>query len=119
MNYGNYNGNNRLVRPPLFRETDALLLCLGCGGFFILIYIATTRWHFSMRQIQEIAAYSLLTFGFMYLMGWHLLTKRRRRAESWSSLSVARSRDRKNLKESWAADSVVLGYDSLGKPWLW
>ena len=29
MNYGNSNGNNRLVRPPLFRETDVLLLVPG------------------------------------------------------------------------------------------
>ena len=66
MNDG-YYGNNRLVRPPLFRETDVVLTCVGCGAILILLYIATTRWYFSMRQIQEIAAYLLLTFGFSYL----------------------------------------------------
>ena len=108
MNDGNYNGNNHLVRSPLFREPDVLLLCLGGGAFLILIYIATTRWHFSMRQIQEIAAYSLLTLGFCYLLVWHLLTKRRRNEQSWSPTSISRTRDRKNIEESWAQDSVVL-----------
>ena len=79
MNRG-YNSNDRLVRPPLFRETDVVLMCLGCGGILILLYVATACWYFSMRQIQEIAAYSLLTFGFCYLFLWHLLTQRRRTA---------------------------------------
>ena len=105
MNYGNYNGNNRLVRPPLFREMDVLLLCLGGGAFLILIYIATTRWHFSMRQIQEIAAYALLTIGFGYVMIWHLATKARRRSESRPPVLVSSARDRRNLQKAWAAIS--------------
>jgi hypothetical protein len=119
MNDGNYNGNNHLVRTPLFRELDVLLLSLCGGVFLILIYIATARWHFFMRQIQEIAAYSLLTLGFCYLLVWHLLTKRQRKEQSWSATSVSHTRDRKNIEDSWTQDSVVLGYDALGKPWLW
>src|SRR2546428_1417534 len=94
-------------------------MCLACGAFLILLYIATTRWHFSMRQIQEIAAYSLLTFGFSYLFVWHLLTKRRRIAEKWPPIRISRIRDRKNIEEAWAQDAVVIGHDALGKPWLW
>ena len=119
MDRGNYNANNRLVRPPIFREAELLLFCLGIGGLLILIYIATTRWHFSMRQIQEIAVYSVLTIGFSYLMAWHLLTKRQRKEKSWSPIWIPRSRDRKNTEESWAQESVVLGYDAHGKPWHW
>ena len=81
MDYANYNENNRLMRPPpLFRETDLLLPGIGCGGSLILIYIATSRWHISMGQIQEIAAYSLLTLGFCYLLVWQLLTYRSSRS---------------------------------------
>jgi hypothetical protein len=119
MNYGNDNWNNRVVRPPLFPETDLLLLGIGCGGLLLLLYIATTRWHFSMGQIQEIAAYSLLTLGFSYLMAWRLLTRRRRLEQRWKPSAISRTRDRKTVEESWARESVVLGYDSLGKPWLW
>jgi hypothetical protein len=118
MNYGTYDGN-RQVRPPAFRETDLVLMGLGCGAVLILIYIATTRWHFSVRQIQEIAAYSLLTLGFAYVMFWHLLTKNRRIQEKWPPLSVAPTRDRKNIEAAWEKDAVVLGYDALGNPWLW
>src|SRR5436190_15484055 len=32
---------------------------------------------------------------------------------------MSRSRDRKNVEATWAQDSVVLGYDAIGKPWLW
>src|SRR5438094_1028954 len=118
MNDG-YYGNNRLVRPPLFRETDVVLTCVGCGAILILLYIATTRWYFSMRQIQEIAAYLLLTFGFSYLFIWHLLTKRRRTQEKWAPSRISRTRDRRNLENAWDQDAVVLGHDALGKPWLW
>src|SRR5437016_11681569 len=112
MNYGD-NGNDRLVRPPLFRETDAVLMCLGCGGILILLYIARTGWYFSMRQIQEIAAYGLLTFGFCYLFLWHVLTKRRRTAEKWPPMRISPVRDRRSINEAWAQDAVVLGRDAL------
>ena len=118
MNYG-YNGHDRLVRPPLFREMDVVLLCLGCGSILLLLYIATFSWHFSMRQIQEIAAYSLLTFGFAYLFLWHVLTNRRRMSEKWPPLGISPVRDRRNTEEAWGQDAVVLGHDALGKPWLW
>src|SRR5437867_11418871 len=118
MNDG-YYGNNRLVRPPLFRETDVVLTCVGCGAILILLYIATTRWYFSMRQIQEIAAYLLLTFGFSYLFIWHLLTKRRRTQEKWPPIRLSRARDGRNLESAWEQDAVILGHDALGKPWLW
>src|SRR5262244_1687951 len=118
MNYG-YNGNDRLVRPPLFRETDVVLLCVACGAVLLLLYIATSTWYFSMRQVQEIAAYSLLTLGFSYLFIWHLAMRRRRAAEKWPPIRISRARDRRNIEEAWGQDAVVLGHDALGKPWLW
>jgi TraM recognition site of TraD and TraG len=119
VNYGNYNENNRLVRPPLFRETDVVLLCLGAGALLILLYIATTRWHLSTRQVQEIAAYILLSLGFSYVLGWHFVTKRRRIREKWSPMQIPRQRDLRTIQAAWAEDSVILGHDALGKPWLW
>jgi len=119
MNYANSNGNSRFVRPPFFRETDILFLCLGCGALLILLYIATTRWHFTMRQIQEIAAYCLLTVGCSYVGIWQLATKSRRKQQAWSPVSISRTRDRQNLEDAWAQDAVVLGHDAIGKPWLW
>ncbi len=118
MNYG-YNGTDHLVRPPLFRETDVVVMCLGCGGILILLYIATASWHFSLRQIQEIAAYSLLSLGFTYLFIRHLMTKRRRTAEKWPPVRISRHRDRRNMGEAWSQDAVVLGHDAFGNPWLW
>src|SRR5688572_27767973 len=113
MNYSDFNGN-RSVPPPLFRETDVVLMCVGCGAIVILIYIATTVWHFSVRQIQEIATYSLLTLGFSYLFGWHLLTRRRRRAEKSPPPRISRRRDRRNIETVWAQGAVALGYDAHG-----
>src|SRR5438128_8529747 len=119
MNSG-YNGNDRLVRPPLFRETDVVLMCLGCGFILILLYIATTRWYFSIWQIQEIAAYTLLTFGFSYLFLWYVLVvKHRRIQEKWPPIRISPARDRRNIENAWAEEAVVLGYDALGHPWLW
>jgi type IV secretory pathway TraG/TraD family ATPase VirD4 len=118
MNYG-YNSEGRSAGPPLFRETDVVLMSIGCGGILILLYIATTCWYFSMPQIQEIAAYSLLTFAFIYLFLWHLLTKGRRMAAKWPPIRMSLSRDRQNLQEAWNQDAVVLGHDALGNPWFW
>ena len=89
MSYVNSNEQNRLVRPPVFRETDVLFLCLGCGTLLILLYIATTRWHFTMRQIQEIAAYCLLTVGFSYVGIWHFVTKAKRKQQAWLPVPIA------------------------------
>jgi hypothetical protein len=72
-----------------------------------------------MRQVQEIAAYTLLTVGFSYLLAWHLMTKRGRREQTWLPSSISRTRDRHNTEGAWTQDSVVLGYDAIGKPWLW
>src|SRR5436190_750647 len=93
----NGNESNRLVRPPLLREADILLLFLGGGAFLLLLYIARSRWHLSMRQIQEVSAYVLLTIGSCYLMIWHVLTRRRRREESWPPLRISQGRDSKDL----------------------
>src|SRR5438034_2170684 len=72
-----------------------------------------------MRQIHEIATYLLLTFGFSYVFIWHLLTKRRRTQEKWPPIRISRIRDRRTIEEAWTRNSVVLGHDALGKPWLW
>jgi hypothetical protein len=114
-----YNSNKRLARPPLFGETDVALTCFGCGAILILIHIATSRWQFSMRQIQGIAAYCLLSFGFSYLLLWHVFTKRRRIEEKWPPLRLSPARDRRHLQNAWSRDSVVLGYNAVGTPWLW
>src|SRR5262249_18405350 len=119
MAYGSYGGNTRLVRPPLFRETDVVLICVTFGALLILLYIATTRWYFSMRQMHEVTVYGVLTLGFSYLLVWQLLTKRRRTSEKWPPIRIAARRDRKNVEDAWTQDAVVLGHDALGKPWLW
>src|SRR5882672_6923456 len=115
----NGNESNRLIRPPLLRESDILLLFVGGGAFLLLLYIARSRWHFSMAQIQEIAAYLLMTICCCYLMIWHALTLRRRREQTWPPLRISPQRDSNNLLKAWAQSAVVLGHDANGKPWLW
>jgi hypothetical protein len=72
-----------------------------------------------LQQIQEIAAYCLLTIGFRYIGIWHLVTRGRRRQQAWPPVFMSRKRDQKNLNEAWSQESVVLGHDAVGKPWLW
>ena len=119
MSHVNANGPSRYVRPPLFRETDVLFLAVGCGTLLILLYIATTRWRFTMQQIQEIAAYVLLTVGFVYIAIWHFATKSKRQQQVWQPVAISPARDRKNLDGAWSREAVVLGHDATGKPWLW
>src|SRR5687768_7546013 len=113
MAYVSDNGNRCPVRPAFLRETEVLLVGLAFGTLLLLLYIATTRWHFSIRQIQEIATYSLLTLGFAYLLVWRLWTQRRRTAKQWPPLGISVKRDRRNVADAWAEDAVVLGYDAL------
>src|SRR5207249_3107013 len=114
-----YNERRRFVGPPVISETAILFLVI-CGGVScILIYTATTRLHFTIGQIQEIASYLLLTFGFFYLLIWQLATKARRNTEMWPPIRISRERDRKNVAKAWGRNAVVLGYDSNGNPWLW
>src|SRR5688572_26468309 len=119
MNHINANGPSRYVRPPLFRETDVLFLAVGCGTLLILLYIAAARWRFTMQQIQEIAAYVLLTVGFVYIAIWHFVTKSKRQQQVWQPVAISPARDRKNLDGAWSREAVVLGHDATGKPWLW
>lgn len=118
MTYGR-NSSDRPIRQPLFREAEVVLMGVGSVAILILIYIASSRWRFSIPQIQEIAAYCLLSAGFTYVFVWHLLTKRRRTEEKWPPLRVSPARDRRNIRSAWAEDAVVLGYNALGQPWLW
>src|SRR5690606_30266598 len=78
-----------------------------------------TRWHFTMGQIQEIAAYVLLTVGFVYIAIWHVVTKSKRQQQTWTPVAIAPARDLRNLEDAWSRESVVLGHDAVGKPWLW
>jgi type IV secretory pathway TraG/TraD family ATPase VirD4 len=72
-----------------------------------------------MGQIQEIAAYVLLTVGFVYIAIWHIVTKSKRQQQTWTPVSISPGRDRKNLDGAWSHESVVLGHDAAGKPWRW
>src|SRR5262249_49111475 len=105
----NYDRSNQVVRPPLFREADVVLMCGGCVAILILLYIATPRWYFSMRQIQEIAAYIVLTVGFSYVFLWHVVTYRRRIQEKWPPFRLSCVRDRRNVENAWDQEAVVLG----------
>jgi type IV secretory pathway TraG/TraD family ATPase VirD4 len=72
-----------------------------------------------MQQIQEIAAYVLLTVGFLYIAIWHFVTKSKRQQQVWQPVAISPDRDRRNLENAWNRESVVLGHDATGKPWLW
>src|SRR5215813_8675042 len=102
MSHVNPNGPSRYVRPPLFRETDVLFLVVGGGTLLILLYIATTRWRFTIGQIQEIAAYVLLTVGFVYIAIWHIVTKSKRQQQVWRPVAISPARDWKNLDGAWS-----------------
>jgi len=78
------------------------------------------RFHFTNRQIAEVAATWLSRPGYR---GSSILiaTARSRREKRWPHppMVVARKRDERFTADAWKQDAVVLGYDIHGNPWYW
>lgn len=94
-----------------------IIFAAGCLAW----YIARDRYHLTGRQVAELACYLSIGVIAFYSAAFLLLTARSRRERQWPHppLVVRYKRDERATREAWGRDSVVLGYDVHGKPWLW
>jgi hypothetical protein len=92
------------------------LILIGGGS-----YIFVARFHLRSSQLVEGGLYALLGLVGSASLTWYLLTLRRRRETNWPHppLYVGQKKDRKAVKAAYDQNSIVLGYDVHGKPWLW
>src|SRR5882762_3072348 len=107
--------------PPLAETYEVVVAALLLAGGWLAWYIARERYHFTGRQVAELACYLFIAMTALYTAGYLLLTTRLRRERQWPHppLAVRPNRDERTTQEAWTQDAVVLGYDVHGKPWLW
>jgi type IV secretory pathway TraG/TraD family ATPase VirD4 len=119
----NRHQHGTFSRPQQEREADQhviavailILALLGVG------YIVAGRYHLRTPQIVEGFLYMMCSFGTVVSIVWYFTTLRRRRAETWPHppIFVSQRKDRQAVNEAFKQNSIVLGYDVHGRPWLW
>jgi len=107
--------------PPLVETYEVVVAGIIFAASCLAWYIARERYHLTGRQVAESACYLAIGITALYSAAFLLLTARSRRERQWPHppLVVRPKRDERATREAWGQDSVVLGYDVHGKPWLW
>src|SRR6202142_1242546 len=108
-------------RPPLEFTPEILFVFAFCAVVGLFSYLGVHSWHFTNRQMIEIDGYIIILALAVFLACWFPLTARSRREKQWPHPPVVVKPlvDEKHCREAWAKNSVVLGYDIHGKPFLW
>ena len=122
MTYSNEYSLGRRVYHQHQEESLAFVLAVVvvlalAGGFYIL----ASRFHLRPAQLLESSLYALYSLIGGIAVTWYLVTLRKRRQANWPHppLYVSQEKDRKALKKAYQQNSIVLGYNVHGEPWLW
>lgn len=117
------NGTNSAPREhaPLIETYETVIAILILAGGWFSWYLARERYHFTDRQVAELACYFAIGIAAAYSAGYLLLTARSRREQQWPHppMVVSPRKDERVTHEAWRQGAVVLGYDVHGKPWFW
>src|ERR1700741_4323287 len=105
-------------------QEESAALVLSVSAIVVLAaayYILATRFHVRPAQLIELSLYALYGLVGAVSVTWYFATLRRRREENWPhpSLFINQAKDRQAVSEAYKQNSIVLGYDVHGKPWLW
>ena len=113
--------DQRPVQPPMLETLPAVVVGIVLGVTWLGAYIGHERYHFSYWQLLELLCYFVLTAVGIAVSVWYFATKRRRVDEEWphSPLVLAPRKDDRLARKAWEQNSVILGYDIHGQPWLW
>jgi hypothetical protein len=92
-----------------------LLLCAGA------YYILEGRYHVHPAQLVELLLYGLYGLVAGTVLIWHFVTLPRRREQAWPHPPsfIDTAKDRQCVSNAFIQNSIVLGYDVHGEPWLW
>ena len=93
----------------------AIALLLGAG------YAIAVRFHLRRPQLIEVFIYLCCAMGSIASVLWYLLTAAKRRENAWPHppLFVSQRKDSAAVKKAFSSNSIVLGYNVHGEPWLW
>lgn len=122
MSYTNEYRLGRRTYHHNLKESVALIvsgvavIVLGAG-----YYILATRFQVRVAQLIELSLYALYVFVAAASLIWYFVTLRRRRDASWPHppLFVSPAKDRNAVAAARNQNSIVLGYNVHGEPWLW
>jgi hypothetical protein len=108
-------------RPAPRGGTELAIILAFALVVWVLKLLILDVWHFTGRQAAEFFAYFVLFAAGIVWPVWRMLTARERREKQWPYpyLAVSRRKDERAVQKAWDRNSVILGYDVHGKPWLW
>ena len=113
---------NPQYRPSLIEENPVILIgLLVVLAFVLFAAVAKYAWYIHDRQLVEGVLWLLLAAVVLYFAVYQLTQSKSDREAAWpKQLPTIPVRGEKDIVESaWRQNSVVLGYDIHGKPWLW
>ena len=107
--------------PPLLESGEIVVSLALMLAFWLGWYIARERYSLTSRQLAEVTTYLTIVICAVTATAILWLTRRSRRESEWPHppVVVSRQRDERIVKQAWAQNSVVLGYDIHGRPWYW
>jgi len=113
--------DQRPVQPPMLETLPAVVVGLVLLVFWLGAYIGHERYYFSYRQLFELLCYFVLTVAGSAVSVWYFATQRARREEEWPHppLVLSPQKDDQLARKAWEQNSVILGYNVHGQPWLW
>ena len=105
----------------MLETLPAVVVGLVLLVFWLGAYIGHERYYFSYRQLFELLCYSVLTVAGSAVAVWYFATQRARREEEWPHppLVLSPQKDDQLARKAWEQNSVILGYNVHGQPWLW
>ncbi len=120
-----YTNEYRLGRRAYhYNQEESLALVLSVVVLILFAaayYILANRFHIRLAQLVELSLYTLYGLIAVVSVIWHFVTLRRRRESNWPHppLFIGQARDRKAVAGAYKQNSIVLGYNVHGEPWLW
>jgi type IV secretory system conjugative DNA transfer VirD4/TraG family protein len=107
--------------PPLDISPEILFVFGFIAFVLILYYVGIHAFYFSCSQMTEICGDLVLLGLGSFFAVWYPATAKSRRENQWPHPPFVPKpiADLKHCKKAWAENSVVLGYDVHGRPFLW
>ncbi len=108
-------------QPPLSESLPFVVIVVTCLilGLFWLVW--TKAYHYTNRQVAEFLTYGIfaLAIPVAVIALWATRRTRREKLRVYPPIHIDPNVDEKTVQQAWAGDSVVLGYNIHGEPWLW
>ena len=108
-------------QEPVVYDGAFIVAAVAAIGFILGWYTVTHCYHLTDSQFIEILGYVAIPATGLGCGIWLLATGRSRRENTWPHpyRAVSPKKDERYTREAWNDNSVILGYDVHGRPWLW